>query len=166
MIRGAWKILLFDYQIGRIILEEEEDLKNSLTDVCSKLLKDRDVDSRVANEKKHLGKRVDLKVDTPTSPLLVELKLFRDTADWKESSTMEHTVESDLKFAEGKENVYVGIIDVIPSTSRQPLSFNLQWNEVEINEEVFQERYAGIAPRTSPPRERIQKSTLVNGLEI
>lgn len=166
MIQGAWNILLSDYQSGRIVLENERDLERSLTKICKKLLRERDIDSKVANQEIHLGKRVDLVLGTSSDPVLVELKLYHDKADWKETSTMTNTVESDLKFAKGNRNVYVGVIDVIPSTSRQSLPFNLSWNEIEIDEEVFQERYADINPKTSPPRERVQKTLFANGLEI
>jgi len=79
---------------------------------------------------------------------------------------MKNTVESDLKFAKGHEDIYVGIIDVIPSTRRTRLKYSLDWKELELDEQGFNNHYLNINPATSPPRERIQKSLLANGLQI
>ncbi len=79
---------------------------------------------------------------------------------------MTNTVESDLKYAQGHNNTYVAIIDVIPSTTRAILPFKVNWQTIEINKVVFDKFYANINPRTSPPRERQQKILLKKGTTL
>ncbi|MFH0748560.1 MAG: hypothetical protein V1915_01360 [Candidatus Bathyarchaeota archaeon] len=98
--------------------------------------------------------------------LLFQLKLYPDQADWKESRSLTNTVESDLKFAKGYEDAYVAIIDTIPSTSRVELPYKLKWESLEIDRRVFNELYLAINPKTSPPREVLQRTLLMNGSEI
>jgi hypothetical protein len=99
-------------------------------------------------------------------PILVELKLYHDKADWKESRSMKNTVESDLKTAKGHKNTFVGIIVVIPSTYRAKLVYSLNWNILEIDRQVFNSYYRDINLISSPPRERKQQTLLVNGTQI
>lgn len=166
LIREAWELLLSDYKRGRVILRDERDLGRSLTDICNRLMKEKDIAPLIANQERRLGRRVDLRLGPYSEPLLVQLKLYHDKADWKETRTMRNTVESDLRFAKGRDNVYVGIIDVIPSSSRPPIPFRFQWKTFEIDKKVFHRWYANINPPTSPPRERVQRALLASGLEI
>jgi len=114
----------------------------------------------------HNMKKVDLRLGSTSNPILVELKLYHDKADWKETKSITNTVESDLKFALGHEDIYVGIVDVIPSTHRVHLDYLLHWEEIKINKKIFDRYYSKINPASSPPRERIQKWVLVNGVQI
>ena len=166
VINEAWKELLSQYKYGKLIFRNEKDFERSLTTICRQLMGKKGMVPAIANQEPHLGRIIDLRLGPYTNPLLVQLKLYHDKADWKETPTMRNTVESDLKFAKGRADVYVGIIDVIPSSSRQLLSFRLQWQTIEISDQVFQKWYANINPPTSPPREKVQKVLLANGLEI
>jgi len=166
LVREAWGQLLIQYKSGKIILRSERDLERSFSEICRGLMEREGIGPMVANQEVHTGKRVDLRLGPSSEPVLIELKLYHDSADWKESSTMRNTVENDLKFAKGRNNVYVGIIDVIPSSSRPTMPFKLQWKTIELDEKVFQGFYASINPPTSAQRERIQRTLLANGAEI
>ena len=166
LVREAWKEFLRQYKSGKIILRNERDLENSLVGVCKKLAEQKGTRCEVASQETHMGKRVDLRLGPSSMPVLVQLKLYHDPVDWKETPSMRNTVESDLKFAKGHGNVYVGIIDVVPSSSRPKIPFKLEWETIELDEKVFQQFYVAIHPKSSPQRERIQKAVLVNGAEI
>ncbi len=164
-LRLAWGQLLSRYTSGKIVLARERDLEGHLTSICKELIA-KDSPGLIGNQEVHLDKKVDLRTGVPDRPLLVELKLYHDPADWKESSTMTNTVESDLKFAKGREDVHVGIIDTIPSTTRPSIPFRLEWQLIRINEAAFQQHYANIAPQSSPRREQEQRAVLVKGSEL
>ena len=166
VLNDAWERTLSDYQSGNVIIKNERDLENALATSCEFLMQERTIPIRMGRQETFRDKRVDIRIGYPNDPILVELKLYHDKADWKESKSMKNTVESDLRFAKGYEDTYVGIIDVIPSTQRAYLDYSLEWNELEIPEEIFNLHYVGINPSFSPPRERIQKSVLVNGIMI
>ena len=166
VLKKAWENTLSDYREGEIIIKNEIDLEKALVNSCRKVMQNRGVPIRISRQETFREKRVDIRIGLPSDAILIELKLYRDKADWKESKSMKNTVEGDLRFAKGHENTYVGIIDVIPSTQRAYLDFNLDWRKLELDEQVFISHYININPATSPPREKIQKSLLVNGLEI
>jgi hypothetical protein len=79
---------------------------------------------------------------------------------------MPNTVESDLKFAKNHKDTYVGVIDTIPSTSRVELLYKMKWQSIKIEKQVFDRLYLSINPKTSPPREILQRILLANGNEI
>jgi hypothetical protein len=166
LVREAWEELLTKYKSGKIILRSERDLERTFTDICRGLMEREGIGSMIANQEVHNGKRVDVRLGLISEPILVELKLYHDSADWKGSSTMRNTVENDLKFAKGRNTVYVGIIDVIPTSSRPSIPFKLQWKTIELDEKVFQRFYAFINPPTSAQRESTQRTLLANGTEI
>jgi hypothetical protein len=162
----AWESLLADYCEGKTIIRRENDLERSFSDICGRLIQAKGMPLMKANEESHIGRRVDVRLGPVTDPLLIQLKFYHDKADWKESPSMQNTVESDLKFAKGHDNIYVAIVDAIPSSHRAPLPFRLQWKTIEIDIDTFNRFYANISPRTSPSRERIQNALLMNGLEL
>jgi hypothetical protein len=166
VLNDAWGRTLSDYQSGNVIIKSERDLENALATSCKFLMQDRNIPLRIGRQETFRDKRVDIRLGFTSDPILVELKLYHDKADWKESKSMKNTVESDLRFAKGYEDTYVGIIDVIPSTQRAHLDYSLDWKEIEITKQIFNLHYVRINPATSPPRERIQKSLLVNGIMI
>lgn len=166
VLKTAWETTLSDYQTGKVVIKRERELEKALVNSCKNVMKSRNIPLRIGQQENYSGKRVDIRLGFPSDPILVELKLYHDRADWKESKSMKNTVESDLRFAKSHENIYVGIIDVIPSTTRANLDYKLDWKELEINNRIFNLHYLGINPATSPTRERIQKCLLVNGLEI
>jgi hypothetical protein len=120
----------------------------------------------LGRQETYRGKIVDIRLGSKDMPILVELKLYYDKADWKESRSMKNTVENDLKTAKGHKNTFVGIIDVVPSTYRAKLVYSLNWNILEIDRQVFDSYYRDINPISSPPRERKQQTLLVNGTQI
>lgn len=124
-----------------------------------------DMALEVKRQQRDRERTVDLEIGN-TLKHLVQIKFYHDTADWKETPTMMNTVESDLKFAKGHADTYVAIIDTIPSTTRAILPFKLAWEKVEIDEQVFNKVYSTINPKTSPTRERQQKTLLVNGDQL
>jgi hypothetical protein len=155
VLTDAWEFTLSDYQNGKVIIKSERDLEKALATSCKYLMQERDIPIRIGRQENFRDKRVDIRLGLTSDPILVELKLYRDKADWKESKSMKNTVESDLRFAKGYEDTYVGIIDVIPSTQRAYLDYSLEWKELEIDKQIFNLHYVGIDPATSPPRERI-----------
>ena len=166
ILKDAWKRTMIDYQSGKVILKRERDLEQALATKCMSLMNERNIPIRIGRQELFRDKRVDIRLGPISNPILVELKLYHDKADWKESKSMRNTVESDLKFAKDHEHTYVGIVDVIPNAQRTQLGYSLFWKELELDRQVFNLHYAVIHPATSPPRERIQKSLLVNGLQI
>ena len=166
VLREAWELILSDYQNGNIIIKSERDLEKALANSCKYLFQKQNIPLKIGRQENYRNKRVDIRLGSTSDPILVELKLYHDKADWKESQSMINTVESDLKFAKGYDNTYVAIIDVIPSSQRVHLEFSLDWKELEIDKKIFDLYYVGINPPTSPPRERIQKTILANGTEI
>ncbi len=133
---------------------------------CKAILAEKHLNETVGNQKEFFYKRVDTWIGPLSNPHIVELKIYHDKADWKATRTSTNTVETDLNFVKGKDNAWAGIIDTIPSTSRQPLPYDLRWQEIEIDEDVFKKYYESKHPKSSPPRERMQKTLFVNGLEF
>ena len=166
LLHEAWESLLADYGHGKTFIKNERNLECAFSDICMRLMAAKGIPVMIANQELHMGKKVDARIGPVTDPLLIQLKFYHDTADWKESLSMKNTVESDLKYAKGHDNIYVGIVDVTPSSSRPPLPFRLKWKTLEIDVDVFDRYYANINPPTSPRRERIQNTLLMNGLEL
>ena len=166
MLQESWKRLIANYTSGKVVLRNEKDMEDALKDICRSIMVEHGVFPAVASQEHHRNRRVDLRIGAIDSCLLVQLKLYHDRADWKETPSMTNTVESDLKFAKGHRNTYVGIIDAIPNTPRAKLPYELNWQTVEIDKDVFDKIYRDINPRTSPPRTRKQKALLANGTEI
>ncbi len=166
VLKDAWEQTLIDYQSGTVVIKSERDLEKALVNSCKNLMQKRNIPMRIGRQENFRDKRVDIRLGFTSDPILVELKLYHDKADWKESKSMKNTVESDLRFAKGYEDTYVGIIDVIPSTQRAHLDYSLNWKEFEIDKQFFNLHYVDINPASSPPRERIQKSLLANGTEL
>ena len=162
----AWRRLIGRYASGEVVLRNEANMEKALKNICREIPIRHNAISPVVSQEYHRGRIVDLRIGDKDSCILVQLKLYHDRADWRETRSMTNTVESDLKFAKGHGDTYVGLIDTIPSTSRTGLPFNLKWQTIEIDKQVFGELYAHINPRTSPPRERRQKSVLAKGTEI
>jgi glucose-6-phosphate 1-dehydrogenase len=166
LLREAWKRLVEAYASGRVILRTEKNMEKAMTQICESLIAEQGLVFKVKRQERHRERIVDLVIRIPSQHVLAQLKLYHDKADWKESPSMTNTVESDLKFAKGHLDTFVALIDTIPSTSRASLPFRLRWEEIEINEKVFNREYATIHPKTSPPRERHQKALLTIGTEI
>ncbi len=166
VVKDAWSELLEDYKKGVVILRLEFDMERHFTKLCRKVARELGLQELVANQEVLFGRRVDLRLGPQDKPIVVQLKLYHDKADWKETSSMRNTVESDLNLAKGRSNVWVCVIDVIPSSTRATLPYILKWERLEIDNEVFQKEYAGINPRTSLRRERVQKTLLVQGLDL
>ena len=141
-------------------------MEHALKKNCRSIMIEYDLAPIIVSQFRQRGRIVDLRIGEVHSWLLIQLKLYHDKADWKEKPSMTNTVESDLKFAKGHHDTYVGIIDTIPSTSRAKLPFKLNWQLVELNKEVFDKLYATINPKKSPPRERRQKILLMKGTEL
>ena len=163
---NAWEALLKDYVDGVAVLRREADLERTFTTHCQRLLRSAGSSAVVLNQDQQPGKKVDVRLGSDDELALVELKLYHDEADWKETKTMKNTVESDLIFAEGKANVWVGIIDTIPSVHRQQLRFELPWTRVVLPTNVFDEFYQNANPPSGWPRERIQGAALINGGQL
>jgi len=125
-----------------------------------------DMALEVKRQRRHRERIVDLEIGNTLEHFLLQIKFYHDEADWKETPTMTNTVESDLKFAKGHADTYVAIIDTIPSATRAILPFKLAWENVEIDEQVFNKVYSTMNPKTSPTRERQQKTLLVNGDQL
>lgn len=162
----SWKRLISRYISGNAVLRNEANMEKALLDDCRAVMVESHLATPLATQEYHRSRRVDLRIGPNSSCVLAQLKLYHDRADWKESPSMTNTVESDLKFAKGHGNTYVGIIDAIPSTPRAALPFKLKWKAIEIDSRVFDDNYANINPKTSPPRERRQKVLLARGSEI
>lgn len=162
----SWKRLISQYVSGKIVLRKEADMEKALLDICRAVMVEQLFLTPIATQEHHRHRRVDLRIGPIDLCILVQLKLYHDRADWKETQSMTNTVESDLKFAHGHHNTYVTIIDTIPSNPRAKLPFKLKWQTIEIDGKVFDESYSNINPRTSPPRERRQKVLLACGTEI
>ena len=166
ILRESWKRLIAQYTSGKVILRNERGMESALKDICRNVMVEHGLSPTVVSQEPHRGRIVDLRIGEINSCLLVQLKLYHDRADWKETPSMINTVESDLKFAKGHKDTYLAIIDTIPSTPRAKLPFKLNWQIIEIDREVFDKVYSNINPRTSPPRESRQKILLTNGTEI
>jgi hypothetical protein len=166
LLHEAWESLLADYAQGKTLIKNERNLECAFSDICMRLMEAKGMPLMIENQELHMGRKVDVRLGHVTDPLLIQLKFYHDKADWKESSSMQNAVESDLKYAKGHDNIYVGIVDAIPSSSRMPLPFRLHWRTIEINADTFNRFYAKINPTTSPRRERIQNALLANGSEL
>jgi hypothetical protein len=140
-------------------------MERSMAQILEDVIAEFDMALEVKRQQRDRERTVDLEIGN-TLKHLVQIKFYHDTADWKETPTMMNTVESDLKFAKGHADTYVAIIDTIPSTTRAILPFKLAWEKVEIDEQVFNKVYSTINPKTSPTRERQQKTLLVNGDQL
>ena len=166
ILRQSWERLIAEYTSGRVFLRNEKDMECALWKICQNVMVERGLFPTVVSQESHRGRVVDLRIGEIDSCILVQLKLYRDKADWKETPSMTNTVESDLKFVKGHEDAYVAVIDTIPSTPRVKLPFKLNWQTIEIDDDMFSKVYSDINPRTSPPRERRQKILLANGTDI
>ena len=166
ILRQSWERLLAQYVSGKVILLNEKDLEVVLQEILQELTKEQGVKLEVVRQETRRGKIIDLRIGEIHSCILLQLKLYRDKVDWKEIPSMTNTVESDLNFAKGSDDIYVAVIDTIPSTTRLQLPFHLNWQTIEIDEQVFDREYSRIHPKTSQPRERQQKVLLVKGSEI
>ena len=164
ILKTAWKELLHDYSTGDLIIRNERDLQLGLMHKCSDCINRMGEKAFVSKEDFHYGKRIDVILWSLKEKILVQLKLYHDRAEWTESPSMTNTVESDCKFACGRPDVFVGIIDVIPSTPRKKLAYNLDWREITLSDKAY-ELYKSTNPRTSP-RERIQRVVLARGSEL
>lgn len=162
----SWNRLITQYTSGKVILRNERDMENALKDICRNVMVKHGFSPVVVSQEHHRGRIVDLRIGEVNSCILVQLKLYHDRADWKETPSMTNTVESDLKFVKYHKNAYVAVIDTIPSTPRAELPFKLNWQTIEIAKEVFDKVYSSINPRTSPRRERRQQILLVKGTEM
>ncbi len=166
ILRGSWKRLIDAYISGRIILQSEKDMEDAVAKICQNLIVEHILPLTVRRQQRCRERIVDVTIEGMGQLLLLQLKLYHDKADWKESPSMTNTVESDLKFAKNHKGTYVGIIDTIPSTSRAELSYKMKWQSIKIEKQVFDRLYSFISPKTSPPREILQRILLVNGGEI
>lgn len=166
LLREAWKQLVEAYTLGRAILKTEKNMENAMMQICEKLIAEDRLAFRLKRQEEHRGRIVDLVIQSPDERVFIQLKLYHDKADWKESPSMKNTVASDLKFAKGYGDTFVALIDTIPSTTRTSLPFKLKWREIEIYKKTFFVEYSMIHPKTSPPRERHQRVLLAKGTEI
>jgi hypothetical protein len=162
----SWKAMMQDYVSGKLILKSEKDMERSMAQTLEDVIAEFDMALEVKRQQRHRERVVDLEIGNILKQLLVQIKFYHDIADWKETPTMMNTVESDLKFAKGHADTYVAIIDTIPSTTRAILPFKLAWENVEIDEQVFNKVYSTINPKSSPTRERQQKTLIVNGDQL
>ena len=162
----AWRNVIKSYTNGNTILKNEKDLGVEFIEQCQKISQQENIKLEIGNQRQLFGKIVDVWLKDRDLTSVVELKLFHDRADWKESSTMKNTVESDLKFASGNPNAWVGIIDTIPSTSKHNVPFQIKWNFFKIDNKAFEERYKNISPPSSDPREQTQREFFMNGLNL
>lgn len=166
ILRESWKRLIDAYISGKIVLRSEKDMENAVVKICRRLIAEYDLPLTVRRQQRHRGRVVDVTIEGMGRLIFLQLKLYHDKADWKESPSMTNTVESDLKFAENHEETYVGVIDVIPSTSRAELPYRMGWQSIKVEKQVFDKLYSAINPKTSPPREILQRILLANGGEI
>jgi hypothetical protein len=166
ILRESWKRLIDAYISGRIVLRSEKDMEDAVAKICQYVIVEYGLPLTVRRQQRHRGRRVDVAIEGRGQVLLLQLKLYHDKADWKESPSMTNTVESDLKFAKNHKGTYVGIIDTIPSTSRAELQYKMKWQSIKIEKQVFDSLYSSISPKTSPSREMLQRILLVNGNEI
>ena len=166
LLRETWKQLIKAYTLGGAILKTEKNMENAMMQICEKLIAEDSLAFKLKRQEEHRGRIVDLVIQSPDERVFIQLKLYHDKADWKESPSMKNTVESDLKFAKGYGDTFVALIDTIPSTTRTSLPFKLKWREIEINKKTFFVEYSTIHPKTSPPRERHQRVLLAKGTEI
>jgi len=166
VLRESWKRLIDAYVSGEIVLRSEKDMENAFARICQSLITESGLPLTVKRQQARRGRRVDVTIEGMKQLLLLQLKLYHDKADWKESPSMPNTVESDLKFAKNHKETYVGIIDTIPSTFRVELPYKMKWQSIKIEKQVFDRLYLSINPKTSPPREILQRILLANGNEI
>jgi hypothetical protein len=161
----SWKRLISQYEKGLIILTNERSLETYFLKNCENVLNENKIDVPIGRQKAFYGKTVDVWIGNE-NPSVVELKIYHDQADWRESKGATNTVETDLNFAKGDPRVWVGVIDAIPSSSRPRIPYDLAWQECKISKKIFDEEYQKINPKSSPPREQKQRWFFVNGTEL
>jgi len=161
----AWGRLISQYESGIIIISNEKSLETYFLKNCENVLQENKLNIPIGRQKEFYGKRVDVWIGND-NPTVVELKIFHDPVDWKETRGITNAVETDLNFAKNDSRVWVGVIDTIPNTKRPDISYKINWQECTITENVFEQNYKNMAPKSSPPREQKQRWFFVNGLEI
>ncbi|MGQ0772011.1 MAG: hypothetical protein ACT4NT_04490, partial [Nitrososphaerota archaeon] len=132
---------------------------------CKTIMRENNLNYNIGNQRQIYDKTVDVWIGSFANLAVIELKLYHDTADWKETKTSQNTVETDLKFATGKENAWVGIIDTIPSTTRQLIPYNLKWKPFSLSEDLVRS-YNQEKGQSMPPRETTQRHVFVKGTEV
>jgi len=162
----AWRNVIKSYVNGNTFLKKEKDLEIEFIEQCRIISEQENIKLEIGSQLQLFGKIVDVWLKDRGLTSVVELKLFHDCADWKESRTMKNTVETDLKFAKKNPNAWVGVIDTIPSTSKQNIPFQIKWNFFKIDDIIFEERYKKINPPSSDPREQTQREFFMNGLDL
>ena len=161
----AWKRMISQYEKGLIIITNEKSLETFFLKNCENILQENKLNIPIGRQKEFYGKIVDVWIGKD-NPIVVELKIFHDPVDWKETKGITNAVETDLNFANGDSRIWVGVLDVIPSAKRPTIPYNIEWQECNIVKKVFEEHYQNIAPPSSPPREQTQRWFFVNGSQI
>jgi hypothetical protein len=161
----AWERLISQYEKGLIILTNEKSLETYFLKNCENVLSENKLSIPIGRQKKFYGKLVDVWIGDD-NPSVVELKIYHDPADWRESKGSTNTVETDLNFASGDPRIWVGVIDTIPSSSRTPIPYDLEWQECNFSKKTYEDNYQEINPKSSPKREQNQRWFFVNGTEI
>ena len=165
ILMQAWKRMISQYEKGLIIITNEKSLETFFLKNCENILQENKLNIPIGRQKKFYGKIVDVWVGKD-DPIVVELKIFHDPVDWKETKGITNAVETDLNFAKGDSKIWVGVLDVIPSVKRPTIPYNIEWQECDIVKKVFEEYYQNVAPQSSPPREQKQRWFFVNGSQI
>jgi len=161
----TWKRLISQYEQGLILITNEKSLEIFFIKNCENIIQEKKLNIPIGRQKEFYGKRVDIWIGND-NPTVVELKIFHDPADWKETRGMTNTVETDLNFAKGDSRVWVAVLDVIPSIKRPDIPFKIDWTECNIIKKVFEQNYQNISPPSSPSREQRQRWFFVNGENI
>lgn len=167
-LREAWQKVLEEYRSGKVVLVSEGALRDRLYHVLVDKLAVETTEPHlfIALEEKNTGKRIDIRLGELNSPLLLQLKLYHDPADWKETPTMKGTVESDLRFIQGHPNRFLGIIDVIPSTTRPLIPFQIRWKSLKIEDTLYRLYYKHVNPKSAYQREQDQSVALIKGSDL
>ncbi len=161
----SWRRSINQYREGITIFKLEKDLEVNFTNNCKMVMRENDLNYEIGNQRQSYGKTVDVWIGSSVDPAVVELKIYHDTADWKETKTSQNTVETDLKFAKGKENTWVGIIDTIPTTTRQQIPYNLKWKSFSLSEDLVR-KYNQAKGQSVLPREAVQREIFAKGTEV
>ncbi len=165
ILTQAWHQLISQYEKGLVIIPNEKTLETFFLKNCEQILHENRINIPIGRQKEFYGKRVDVWIGTD-NPSVIELKLFHDPVDWKETRGITNAVETDLNFAKGDSRIWVGVIDTIPSVKRPMIQYDVEWEECNIVKKVFEENYRDIAPPSSPKREQKQRWFFVNGSQI
>lgn len=166
ILEKAWDHTIKAYINGNVILKDETDLGRTFTNKCKKIAHNEEIEIDIGNQKEFLGKRVDVWLKDGENLSVVELKLYHDSADWKETRSSSNTVETDLKFARNNQDVWIGVIDTIPTTTRPHIPFILPWRTLMIDTRIFEKFYKNRNPVSSPNREIQQHHLFVNGSKL